>query len=146
MSKYREQLTRKRRFVGKVVAVRGNMADASIVINEATAGVKNLETVWKSVEAYVENSIEQLKDVDNSTLLLQFKMRMQSTVNSWSEVGNITAELVALFEEAQREVNVKVRSVKDPGKELQLQRKKLNNAVIQFDMEYLPELKKAWNN
>ena len=79
------------------------------------ADVKNLETVWKSVEAYVENSIEQLKDVDNSTLLLQFKMRMQSTVNSWSEVGNITAELVALFEEAQREVNVKVRSVKDPG-------------------------------
>lgn len=80
------------------------MADASVVINEAGAGVKNLETVWKSVEAYVENSIEQLKDVDNSTLLLQFKMRMQSTVNSWSEVGNITAELVALFEEAQREV------------------------------------------
>ena len=146
MSKYREQLREKEDFVGKVVAVRGNMADASIVINEATAGVKNLETVWKSVEAYVENSIEQLKDVDNSTLLLQFKMRMQSTVNSWSEVGNITAELVALFEEAQREVNVKVRSVKDPGKELQLQRKKLNNAVIQFDMEYLPELKKAWNN
>lgn len=119
------------------------MADASVVINEAGAGVKNLETVWKSVEAYVENSIEQLKDVDNSTLLLQFKMRMQSTVNSWSEVGNITAELVALFEEAQREVNVKVRSVKDPGKELQLQRKKLNNAVIQFDMEYLPELKNS---
>lgn len=49
------------------------MADASVVINEAAAGVKNLETVWKSVEAYVENSIEQLKDVDNSTLLLQFK-------------------------------------------------------------------------
>lgn len=119
------------------------MADASVVINEAAAGVKNLETVWKSVEAYVENSIEQLKDVDNSTLLLQFKMRMQSTVNSWSEVGNITAELVALFEEAQREVNVKVRSVKDPGKELQLQRKKLNNAVIKFDMEYLPELKNS---
>lgn len=119
------------------------MADASVVINEAGAGVKNLETVWKSVEAYVENSIEQLKDVDNSTLLLQFKMRMQSTVNSWSEVGNITAELVALFEEAQREVNVKVRSVKDPGKELQLQRKKLNNPVIKFDMEYLPELKNS---
>ena len=143
LSKLRDQLREKEDFVGKVVAVRGNMADASIVINEAAAGVKNLETVWKSVEAYVENSIEQLKDVDNSTLLLQFKMRMQSTVNSWSEVGNITAELVALFEEAQREVNVKVRSVKDPGKELQLQRKKLNNAVIQFDMEYLPELKNS---
>ena len=143
LSKYREQLREKEDFVGKVVAVRGNMADASVVINEAAAGVKNLETVWKSVEAYVENSIEQLKDVDNSTLLLQFKMRMQSTVNSWSEVGNITAELVALFEEAQREVNVKVRSVKDPGKELQLQRKKLNNAVIKFDMEYLPELKNS---
>ena len=92
------------------------MADASVVINEAAAGVKNLETVWKSVEAYVENSIEQLKDVDNSTLLLQFKMRMQSTVNSWSEVGNITAELVALFEEAQREVNVKSEKCKRSGK------------------------------
>ena len=52
------------------------MADASVVINEAAAGVKNLETVWKSVEAYVENSIEQLKDVDNSSLLLQFFSRI----------------------------------------------------------------------
>ena len=99
LSKLRDQLREKEEFIGKVVAIRGNMADASIVINEVAAGTENLEMVWKSAEESIDDSIKQLQDVDNSTLLLQFKMRMQSTVNSWKEVGDITGELVQFFEE-----------------------------------------------
>lgn len=79
------------------------MQDLSIVITDAVEGVKNLETMWASVDQYIEDAAHQLEEVDESKSLLIFNNRMQSAVSSWREVKDITGELIRLFEEAQKE-------------------------------------------
>lgn len=72
------------------------------VLDKALVGVKNLEVMWNAVVQYVDDATAKVKDMDEGKSLLLFQNSMKAAVTSWSEVQNITGELVALFEAATK--------------------------------------------
>jgi hypothetical protein len=75
-------------------------------IADAVVGLQNLDTLWKNLAIYISNSQDELKDISDSDTLLVFSTKMASATDSWRQVKDNTAELLKIFEEAQRELNV----------------------------------------
>lgn len=70
------------------------------VLHNAVVGVKNLEVMWDAVVQYVEDATNKLSMIDESKRLMLFQNQMKGAVHSWSEVRDITGELIGLFERA----------------------------------------------
>ncbi len=92
-------------FINKVSVLKGKVSDMSLIINEAAVGIRNLETMWISIEQYIDASKNELDEITDSKRLIVFKSKMAAAVESWKNVKDITVELVRLFEEAQIEAN-----------------------------------------
>ena len=58
--------------------------------------------MWDAVVQCVDDASGKLSGIDESKSLLLFQNSMKGAVNSWSEVRDITGELVQLFEDASK--------------------------------------------
>lgn len=72
------------------------------VLDKALIGVKNLEVMWNAVVQYVDDATAEMKNMNEGKSLLLFQNSMKAAVTSWSEVKNITGELIDLFEAATK--------------------------------------------
>lgn len=87
-----------------VTSMTKNIDNAKIIVNEAIVGVRNLETLWLSVAKYIEDAKTGLDSITDSTRLTTFNLAMKSSVSSWTEVKDMTGELVRLFEQVEKEI------------------------------------------
>ena len=100
------ELAEKGKLLSAITALNAKMVDMGSVLNEAAAGVRNLETVWKSIDAYIDQSVNELSEVNGSTRLLLFAKRFGVALEAWKNVGEVANELVFLFEAAIKEVAI----------------------------------------
>lgn len=76
------------------------LSDMKASINSAQTGIKNLENAWVAVDQYIETVDKNLADMKDSKMLLSFKKDMETDKACFSEVGDITTDLIKLFESA----------------------------------------------
>lgn len=83
-----------------VTSTHSSVSKQCAVLDKALVGVKNLEVMWDAVVQYVDEAAKKLSEIDESKRLLLFQNQMKGAVHSWSEVRDITGELIGLFERA----------------------------------------------
>lgn len=97
-----QQLATETALLKFVTNTHNDVSKQCAVLDKALVGVKNLEVMWDAVVQYVDDASGKLSGIDESKSMLLFQNSMQGAVNSWSEVRDITGELVQLFEDASK--------------------------------------------
>ena len=90
------------------------LIDTEKVIEDTEIGIQNLEVVWDSVDAYVGQSLSDLNEIRTAettdkdgkvvkaSSIIGFNTSYTSSVSSWKNVRNITADLLDLFDRARK--------------------------------------------
>ena len=77
----------------------------SVIIDDALVGVKNLEVMWGAIARYIDDSAEELEAINEAQRLILFVRHLDSAVDSWKEVRDITGELNDLFNRAENKAH-----------------------------------------
>lgn len=98
------QIAANNKMEGKVTNMKNKTLDLQMTIENAMTGVRHLKTLWEAVGLYIDSSQNELNNMNDSQSLIVFKMNFTSCIKSWSAVGDITGELVQLFDETLKEI------------------------------------------
>ena len=101
-NKITQQLETADALIRFVTSTHSSVSKQCAVLDKALAGVKNLEVMWDAVVQYVDDATDKLEKIDEGKSLLLFQGSMENAVHSWSEVKDITGELIDLFEKATK--------------------------------------------
>lgn len=74
--------------------------DLGMRLLDAEQALNHLEFLWKDILARVNSSVETWSRVKDSDMLMSFVTDMQLIVNPWKEVGDMTAQLAKVFDQA----------------------------------------------
>jgi hypothetical protein len=77
--------------------------DLGMRLLDAEEALSHLQFLWRDILARIDSSVEMWKKVDNGEFLMTFLTDMQNIVKPWSEVGDLTAKLSKVFDQAYAE-------------------------------------------
>lgn len=100
----RQEIEKYTKMDESVSKMKNTTSNITLSIENAIMGVRHLDSLWESVETYIVDAKKELDSVTESKRLIAFKTNIKSCIQSWSEVEDITTELVDLFDEALKEI------------------------------------------
>jgi hypothetical protein len=70
---------------------------------DAQQALEDLDFLWTDIVVRIDSSVEKWMQVKDSDMLMTFVTDLQGIVNPWKDVGNISTQLVAVFDQAYEE-------------------------------------------
>lgn len=114
-----KQLAAEEHLAAFVSRTHDEVVKQALIIDEALVGVKNLEVMWGAIARYIDDSAEELAAIDKAQKLILFVRHLDSAVDSWREVQDITGELNLLFTRAEEKAKkmgyISQKEVEDIG-------------------------------
>lgn len=77
--------------------------DLGMRLLDAEQALNHLEFLWTDILVRINSSVEKWNKVKDSDMLLTFVTDLQSIVNPWKEVGDMTSKLSKVFDQAYDE-------------------------------------------
>lgn len=77
--------------------------DIGMRLLDAEQSLMHLDFLWTDIVTRIDTSVEKWNKVKDSDMLLSFVTDLEGIVNPWKEVGNMSTELVKVFDQAYKE-------------------------------------------
>lgn len=78
-----------------------------LAITNAITGLQTLSVVWDLMTKYIGEAKKELLGIQKKEMLLLLIMGLEAARDSWKEIPEITTELLRIFNEASKEVELK---------------------------------------
>lgn len=80
--------------------------ELKMAITNAITGLQTLNTVWDLMTKYIGEAKRELLGIQKKDMLLFFRLGLEAARDSWKEIPEITTELLKIFNDAAREVDL----------------------------------------
>lgn len=87
--------------------VEKDLQNTKVVAIEAEVATNNLRYVWNVIDAYVVDSEKEMAGINDSLRLSRFMSKFAQVVDSWKEVERVADLLVDVFDQADKEYQMK---------------------------------------
>jgi len=87
--------------------VEKDLQDTKLVAIDAEVATNNLRYVWNVIDAYVIDSEKEMAGINDSLRLSRFMSKFAQVVDSWKEVELVAGQLVDVFDQADKEYQLK---------------------------------------
>ncbi|WP_110972493.1 alpha-xenorhabdolysin family binary toxin subunit A [Pseudomonas huaxiensis] len=91
--------------IGSIEKTSLQIADLKFRLTEVQMAAKNLEDVWSMLGVYVEESEEELLQIDTDLKLATFVHRFERVVRPWETIRGLSAHLSKIFNETLDEIS-----------------------------------------
>lgn len=98
-----KDLKRKQQVQGILNQFSTQFTDIGLRLLDAESALKHLNMMWQDIIARINHSVDKWNQVKDSDMLLSFVTDLESIVKPWSEVGDMSIELVRVFDKAYEE-------------------------------------------
>jgi hypothetical protein len=101
-----QKLGSKNQTLSSLNRVRGDLQNLTSVTIEAEVATQNLMLVWNALSQFIGDSLASVNRVQDAVALRSFIRHLTAVVTPWrQDIGRSSKALVAIFEQAQREID-----------------------------------------
>lgn len=97
------ELANREKVATAMSALNNQFEDLHIRLVDAETGAANLEFVWQSLHTTIDNSLDDISQIQDGDTLVKFLAQFKGIVEPWKQVKNSANELMQIFNDAMIE-------------------------------------------
>lgn len=98
-----KELKQKQQVQGILNQFATRFTDIGLRMVDAEQALMHLDFLWTDIIKRIDSSVDKWNQVKDSDMLLGFVVDLQTIVDPWKEVGNMSTDLVKVFDQAYQE-------------------------------------------
>lgn len=98
-----QEIQRKQKLQGILNVLSTKFTDIGMRLLDAEQALQHLDFLWTDMVARIDQSVDKWKAVNDSAMLLEFVIDLKGIVDPWKEVGDMSTQLVEVFDQAYEE-------------------------------------------